>query len=311
VLATDRGARPSAREIHHFHSDLAVNWVSADALELRLGGLPAGATTWEALATLAVLDMSKMEFTTLPDTAFEGATAMKVCVFPDALTTLGHRCFAGCTGLQTLNLPDSVRRVGDGVFVGCEGLTAISIGDGISDWGAEPFAGCKHTVKELRVRGSSMKNVPGALLHPALAFDAELVVGERKRFGYASSAANMLRPDRVVRQLPGFARQITLGPVSKGCINVEAGVPPGGFTNACYLAVVPTEMSLAIATMAADLFGELGFRCFSHRGRERASSRPWLNSCLGPRTECSWCSSAGRAPKWARNSRWSSRTGRS
>jgi hypothetical protein len=175
-----------------------------------------------------------------------------------------------------LDLPDAVRRIGDKAFVGCGGLTEVRMGEGISDWGVEPFAGGKHTVEELRVRGSSMENVPGALLHPALAFDAVLVVGGRERFCYASSAAHMLSPDRVVTRLPGFARQF-LRPAARvmGQLEILARRTPDArsltagawlrsvrFTNACYLALVRTDMSLAIATMAANLFDELGFKCF-------------------------------------------------
>jgi hypothetical protein len=136
------------------------------------------------------------------------------------------------------------------------------VGDEISEWGIEPFAGGEHTVTKSDVRGSGMTNVPGALLPPALAFDAVLVVGGRERFCYASSAANMLPAARMVKESPGFAQRITLGSLAKCCVNIGAGLPPGRFTSTCYLAIAPTETSLAIATMAADLFDELEFKCF-------------------------------------------------
>jgi hypothetical protein len=72
----------------------------------------------EALAQFAgveSVDLSAMAFTSLPDSAFEGWTAMKTCVLPDTVTTLFRRVHraadARSSGCRSADRRQGVRRL--------------------------------------------------------------------------------------------------------------------------------------------------------------------------------------------------------
>jgi hypothetical protein len=146
-------------------------------------------------------------------------------------------------------------------------LVNIRLGDRIEDWGVEPFVGGRHSVEGLLVQGESLRNVPGNLLHPALAFDARLIVvdargGMSTRFGYGASAVNMLRI-READRLPDFAANVRVEVLAKCSISVRSGVPadlPLG--NVCYLVDTPGAYSKALSVMMADVLGIHGFQCY-------------------------------------------------
>ncbi len=62
----------------------------------------------------------------IPDSAFNGCTALESVSFPAALTAIGMDAFKG-TALSSISLPDSLSRIGSSAFRACRSLTHAAL----------------------------------------------------------------------------------------------------------------------------------------------------------------------------------------
>lgn len=79
-------------------------------------------------ASLTELDFSgctSTSFTTIPESAFNGCTALETLVLPSAVTTINTYAFAGCSSLTGINMPKGLKTLGTYAFENCTSLTEM------------------------------------------------------------------------------------------------------------------------------------------------------------------------------------------
>lgn len=77
-----------------------------------------------------ILDFSEANFTTIPESAFNGCSKLKGIIFPKDLINISANAFNGCSKLKSLTIPNTVTSIGNFAFNGCTGLTTLRIEDG-------------------------------------------------------------------------------------------------------------------------------------------------------------------------------------
>ncbi|MDO5297975.1 MAG: leucine-rich repeat domain-containing protein [Clostridia bacterium] len=80
--------------------------------------------------------------TAIAPRAFEGCSALRRVVLPDALRQIGEMAFSGCVRLSRVIIPGGVLRVGTLAFAKCTALERVRIEPGVQALGPSCFSKC-------------------------------------------------------------------------------------------------------------------------------------------------------------------------
>ena len=74
------------------------------------------------------------------------------------ITTIGNSVFSGADALKYIYIGDSVQSIGDSAFSDCPELAIAEIGEGVTAIGANAFKGAKN-LKKITIKSTVLKNV--------------------------------------------------------------------------------------------------------------------------------------------------------
>ena len=78
----------------------------------------------------------------IPESAFEGCSALWKIVLPDSIQTIETSAFYSCTTLCKINLPKNIIFIGAKAFERCNSINGIEIPEGLMSIGDYAFKGC-------------------------------------------------------------------------------------------------------------------------------------------------------------------------
>ena len=121
------------------------------------------ANDWESIGNMPNLrgiDLSEMNLTSIPTSAFSKNTNLQYCVLPKNLVTIGESAFVN-TAIRTITIPATVTDINNNAFKGCTSLVEVSLAEGsqLKSIGASAFYGCT-ALKEMKLsEGSQIESI--------------------------------------------------------------------------------------------------------------------------------------------------------
>lgn len=82
------------------------------------------------------------QFLSLPNSLFDGCSALVEVILPDSLEVISDFVFRSCISLSGLDLPCNLTRIGSSAFCGCSSLANIVIPSDVEEIGPYAFSRC-------------------------------------------------------------------------------------------------------------------------------------------------------------------------
>jgi hypothetical protein len=102
---------------------------------------------YKMTSSLASVDLSETNLTTIRGHAFGNCSNLTLVSFPDSLKTISVGAFRSCRRLVSVDLSEtSLTTIEHSTFYGCTGLTSVVFPDGLESIGREAFYGCSNLV---------------------------------------------------------------------------------------------------------------------------------------------------------------------
>jgi hypothetical protein len=80
-------------------------------------------------------------YSSIGESAFQGATGLTSITIPSSVTSIGASAFKGASGLTSITIPSLVRSIGASAFQGMTGITSITIPSSVTSIGESAFQG--------------------------------------------------------------------------------------------------------------------------------------------------------------------------
>ncbi len=88
-----------------------------------------------------VVDLRKVSFTEIGESAFEGRVKVTYVMLPKSVTRIGKNGFFGCTNLKGISILSGLTTIDEGAFQDCERLTQLAVPNSVVSIGANAFKG--------------------------------------------------------------------------------------------------------------------------------------------------------------------------
>ena len=95
------------------------------------------------ITTIESLDI-RNPITSLPASAFVGASKLKKIILPSTLETIGAKAFYYCTSLEEITIPEGIKEIGNDTFYGCTALSSVSLPSTLQYIGQSAFSSCSN-----------------------------------------------------------------------------------------------------------------------------------------------------------------------
>ena len=97
----------------------------------------------------------------IPESAFQGFSALTGITIPSSVTIIGEGAFNGCSALESITIPENVEEIEASAFSGCSALTSITIPSSVTKIGANAFKECESLESVVFNKGSALTRIIG------------------------------------------------------------------------------------------------------------------------------------------------------